>query len=154
MSATASSSIPSRTEPRSPRRHESRAPRTSVSRADHPADAAVARHGRGGRALFEIPFRSPMSDLDVARLTRLLDLSTHLHQKMRPDPNSPGVARLDHHTGLYLERGDEQGQWVLEGRTWGKPTPERVHEWQLLAALAARQLDPSVRLPERQSEAA
>lgn len=115
---------------------------------------SAGHHGRGGRVLFEIPFRSAMSDSDVARLTRLLDLSTHLHQKMSPDPTSPGVARLDHHSGLYLERGEKQGQWVLEGRTWGTPAPESVHEWQLAAALAGRELDPGVRLPDRLSAAA
>ena len=105
-------------------------------------------HGRGGVVMFEVPFRSAMSDADLALLARLLDLSTHMHPKMRPDPNSPGVARLDHFSGLFLERGADEGQWRLEGRTWGKPGPQTIHEWHLLAAQAARQLDPGVALPE------
>jgi len=81
-------------------------------------------------------------------LAHVLDLSTHMHPKMRPDPNSPGVARLDQFSGLFLERGAGEGEWTLEGRTWGKPAPESVHEWHLLSAQAARQLDARVTLPE------
>jgi hypothetical protein len=88
-----------------------------------------------------------MSEDDLDVLRHLLDLSTHMHPKMRPDPNSPGVVRLDHFSGLFLERCAAEGEWTLEGRTWGKPVPESVHEWHLLAAQAARQLDPSVTPP-------
>lgn len=98
--------------------------------------------------MFQVPFRSAMGDADLAVLRRVLDLSTHMYPKMRPDPNSPGVARLDHFSGLFLERGADEGQWRLEGRTWGRPAPETVHEWHVLAAQAARQLDPDVTLPE------
>lgn len=105
-------------------------------------------HGRGGVAMFQVPFRSAMSDADLAVLARGLDLSTHMYPKMRPDPNSPGVARLDHFSGLFLERGAGERRWMLEGRTWGQPAPDTVHSWHLLAAQAARQLDPSVTLPE------
>jgi hypothetical protein len=99
--------------------------------------------------LFEVTFTSAMTDSDLALLARTLDLSTHMVQKMRPDPNSPGVARLDHFSGLFLERGERDGQWLLEARTWGKPASESVHEWNLLAAGAAHQLDPTVEPPER-----
>jgi hypothetical protein len=99
--------------------------------------------------VFEIRFTSPMSDLDLDRLRGVLDLSTHMYPKMRPDPNSPGVARLDHHSGLFLERGAGESQWLLQARTWGRPAPQTVHDWQLLAAQAAHQLDPRVSLPER-----
>ena len=109
----------------------------------------VNPHHRGGRVLFEIRFTSAMSDLDLDRLRSVLDLCTHMHPQMRPDPNSPGVARLDHHSGLFLERGAGESQWLLQARTWGRPTPPTVHEWQLLAAQAAHQLDPRVSLPER-----
>ncbi|MGH2896614.1 MAG: hypothetical protein ACRDPM_25560, partial [Solirubrobacteraceae bacterium] len=85
---------------------------------------------------------SSMSDDDLSLLARLLDLSTQMHPKMRPDPNSPGVARLDHFSGLFLERGASEGQWRLQARTWGRPTPQAVREWHLLAAQAARRLDP------------
>ena len=104
---------------------------------------------RGGVVLFQVPFASTMSDCDLALLARLLDLSTHMYPKMHPDPNSPGVARLDHFSGLFLNRGATAGQWVLEARTWGHPAPQSVHEWNLLAAWAARQLDSTVPFPER-----
>ena len=104
---------------------------------------------RGGVVLFQVPFASTISDCDLVLLARLLDLSTHMYPKMRPDPNSPGVARLDHFSGLFLNRGATAGQWVLEARTWGHPAPQSVHEWNLLAIWAARQLDPSVTLPRR-----
>jgi hypothetical protein len=38
---------------------------------------------------------------------------------------------------------------VLQARTWDEPAPQSVHEWHVLAAQAARQLDPRVTLPER-----
>jgi hypothetical protein len=58
-----------------------------------------------------------MSDPEIALLARTLDLTMHMHPKMHPDPTSPGVARLDHFSGLFLERGVGEGQWVLEART-------------------------------------
>ncbi len=100
--------------------------------------------------LFTIPFTSAMTDAELARLARAFDLSTHMYPKWRPvDPNSPGVARLDHFSGLFLERGAAEGEWVLEARTWGKPAPETAHEWHILAVQTAHELDPSVRMPER-----
>ena len=111
--------------------------------------ASRRSRGRGGRVLFEVPFTSAMSDADLAVLARVLDLSTHMQQKLRPDPNSPGVARLDHFSGLFLERGADAGRWVLQARTWGDPAARSVQEWHVLAAQAARQLDARVALPER-----
>jgi len=134
--------------PRSPEPAVGSRPATP-ERADRAREHTGARHGRGGKVLFEVRFASPMTDSDLTRLARYLDLSTHMVQKMRPDPNSPGVARLDHFSGLFLERGEGEGQWVLEARTWGNPAPESVHEWHLLAAGAAHQLDPGVKPPER-----
>ncbi len=132
----------------------SRPPTASTSAADSRADPTADRHRRGGRVLFEIPFRSAMSDSDLARLARLLDLTTHMHPKMRPDPTSPGVARLDRCTGLYLERGESDGQWVLHARTWGRPAPESVRQWEVLAAWAARQLEPKGPVRERSDSTA
>jgi len=112
----------------------------------------VNPHHRGGQVLFEIRFTSPMRDVDLAHLAQGLDMSTHMYPKMRPDPNSPGVARLDQHSGLFLEHGRGEDQWLLQARTWGRPAPQTVHEWHLLAAQAARRLDPQVPLPERVAE--
>lgn len=115
----------------------------------HAPAPGIHPHGRGGRVLFEVPFTTVMGDADLALLARLLDLSMHMYPKMRPDPTSPGVARLDPFSGLFLERGAGQDQWVLQARTWGNPATQSVHEWHLLAAQTARQLDPRVTLPER-----
>ena len=139
--------------PPTPRRSHSDHARTQRSLPARGAAAALALphinpHHRGGKVIFQVPFRRAMSDADLAVLAHMLDLTTHMYPKMRPDPNSPGVARLDHFSGLFLERGADEGQWMLEGRTWGKPAPWTVHEWHLLAAQAARQLDPDVTLPE------
>jgi hypothetical protein len=117
----------------------------------HPARVDEPTSGppvRGGTTLFEVPFASPMSDLDLALLARTLDLSTRRHAKMHPRRNSPGFARLDHHSGLFLELRAAEGQWMLQARTWGHPAPQSVHEWHVLAAGAAHRLDPTVTLPE------
>lgn len=148
MSATTVSTPTRANRPRSPAPAEPIRPATP-KRAGQASTAIDSRHGRGGRLLFEVPFASAMSDSDLARLARVLDLSTHMHPKMRPDPNSPGVARLDHFSGLFLERGETERQWVLAARTWGNPAPETVHEWHLVAAGAAHQLDPAVTTRER-----
>ena len=94
-----------------------------------------------------------MSDLDLALLARTLDLTTRGHAKMDPRPDSPGFARLDHYSGLFLECGAADGQWTLQARTWGHPAPESVHEWHVVTAGAAHHLDPTVILPERLSAA-
>jgi hypothetical protein len=111
--------------------------------------APSAPQERGGVVLVQVPFASTMSDSDLALLARTLDLSTHMYPKMRPDPNSPGVARLDHFSGLFLNRRPTAGQWVLEARTWGHPAQKSVNGGNLLAARAARQLDSTVAFPER-----
>ncbi len=109
---------------------------------------ASTPQGRGATTLFQVPFASGMSDPNVALLVRTLDLTTHMYPKPGRSP-APGVVRLDHFSGLFLERGAEEGQWVLEARTWGHPAPENVHEWLVLAAGAAHLLDPTVMFPER-----
>lgn len=118
--------------------------KAAVSPAAKPAPVT---HGR--RTLFSVAFASPMSDLDIARLARVLDLDTHLHPKLHNSPASPGVRRLDFDSGLFLLRGPEDGSWLLEGRAWGDPPRELVHKWHLRAAAAAHQLDPTVTVPLR-----
>ena len=68
---------------------------------------------------------------------------------MLPRSDSSGLARLDHDSGLFLTRGEDEGDWTLEARTWGQPSAQSVHEWQVTAAVAAHRLDPKVILPER-----
>lgn len=97
--------------------------------------------------LFEVPFASAMSDRDVALLVRQLDLVTSMHPKLYDSPASPGVARLDFCSGLFLRRDITDGRWVLEARTWGHPSDPIVHRWHLRAAGAAHQLDHTVVLP-------
>jgi hypothetical protein len=129
-----------------PAAHE---PLARTRRREPAAKRPSTPHGRGGTSLFEVSFASVMSDPEIALLARSLDLTTHMYPKMRPSPNSPGVARLDHYSGLFLERGVGEGHWVLEARTWGQPAPQRVHEWHVLAAGAARLLDPTVTFLKR-----
>ncbi len=74
---------------------------------------------RGATTLFEVPFAGAMSGLDLALLERTLDLSIRMHAKMHPRPDSPAFVRLDHYSGLFLERGAAEGQWMLQARTWG-----------------------------------
>jgi hypothetical protein len=90
-----------------------------------------------------------MSSGDLALLARTLDLSTRVHPVTRPRHDTPGLARLDHCSGLFLKRGVPEGQWSLEARTWGHPPAQSIHAWHVLAAGAARQLDATVPLPER-----
>lgn len=108
--------------------------------AGHPGPRVPPHHA---------PFTSHMSDADLARLARNLDLATGMHPKLPNSPTSPGVARLDFWSGLFLLRGATEGNWVLECRTWGDPPPSLVHDWHVRAAFAARQLDPTVEPPPR-----
>ncbi len=116
---------------------------------------AVTTKPTRGDVLFEVPFASVMSDRDLARLAGSLDLSTRPQPTIRPHrdrgprPDTPGFARLDHYSGLFLRRGAVDGKWLLEARTWGRPAAQSIHEWHVLAAGAARALDPTVTLPER-----
>jgi hypothetical protein len=107
------------------------------------------------RTLFSIPFTSGMSDADFARLRSTLDLVIYSSPKPGVSGASLGVVPLDPWSGLFLERGAGENEWILEARTWGRPGESSVHEWQVRAASAARQLDRSVEVPPRErSEAA
>lgn len=129
-------------------RQPASAPAPALAPAPAPSPSSAAQ-GRPPTVLFAIAFASSMSDCDVALLARTLDMTTQMYPKMRPSPNGLGVARLDHYSGLFLARGAAEGQWVLEARTWDQPAPRCVHEWLVVAAGAARLLDPSVGTPER-----
>lgn len=98
--------------------------------------------------LFTIPFRSKMTAVDTDRLRADLDLVTQLSPKPGASAVSPGLVRLDHWSGLFLERGEDEGDWILEARTWDRPPPSTVDDWQMRAALAARRLDPAVPIPQ------
>ena len=100
-----------------------------------------------GRALFQVPFTSAMDDADAAYLARTLDVVTHLHPKLHPSPTSPGVVRLDFDSGLFLDHGTNDGAWVLQARTWGRPSAATVRQWQVRATAAAQHLDPTVPPP-------
>jgi len=117
-----------------------------------PTDSGVVQHAgrpaRGGRVLFRVPFTSAMDDADAVALARMLDLVTHLHPKLYPSPTSPGVVRLDFDSGLFVERGETDGSWVLEGRTWGDPPTAMVRQWYLRATAAGHHFDPLVTSPE------
>ena len=115
-----------------------------------PPSAAISRRPAGGaNTLFEVPFATAMSNLDLALLARTLDMSTRVHPVTLPRHEAPGLARLDHFSGLFLKRGTVEGEWSLEARTWGHPTAQSVREWHVMATDAAHQLDPKVLLLER-----
>jgi hypothetical protein len=103
--------------------------------ADQPEAAAA------GRILFRIPFRSAMRGQDADRL-RSAGLTLNLHPKHPTVVPPLGLASLGLDSGLYLVRGQDEHEWVLEGRTWGTPAPEMVRRWQLEAIFAAKRLDP------------
>ncbi len=120
-----------------------------------PTVASLSPVRQRGEVLFEVRFASVMGDDDLALLARRLDLSTHVQPTIRSRKgtarrhDTPGFARLDHYSGLFLKRGGAEGEWRLEARTWGRPAAQSVHEWHVLAAGAARELDPTVASPER-----
>ena len=62
-----------------------------------------------------------------------------------PGHETPGLGRLDRDSALFLKRGVVEGEWSLEARTWGDPPARSVHEWHVLAAVAAHQLTPRCR---------
>ena len=69
-----------------------------------PTPVTAARRGRR-RTLFSIPFKCAMTDADVARLHRELDLATYLSPKPGVSGAGPGLVPLDIWTGLFMERG-------------------------------------------------
>lgn len=99
--------------------------------------------------LFQVQFTSAMGDADAERLAHGLQMSLSMRPKLHDSPAPRGVLRLGPESALVLIAGDDRGRWVLEGRTWGDPPVPLVHRWHVLAAEAARRLDPSVPLPAR-----
>lgn len=105
--------------------------------------------GRGRRRiLFSVPFTSSMTDADFDLLRHELDLVTYVGPKPGVSGASPGVVPLDFWSGLFLERGAGDGEWVLQARSWGNPPASSIHEWHVRAALVAQQLDPTVQIPQ------
>jgi hypothetical protein len=139
-----------------PRRSAARPPRDE----EPPPPASPSPVRQSGEMLFEVPFASVMSDDDLALLAGRLALSTRVQPTIRSGHvparrhDTPGFVRLDHYSGLFLQRGAAEGNWLLQARTWGHPAALSVHEWHVLAAGAARELDPAVSVPERVRSAA
>lgn len=112
----------------------------------------IERHApqaRGPTVLFSIAFKSPMADADLAHLRGALDLVTYSSRKPGVRAAQPGVVPLDFWSGLFLESGEGQDEWLLEARTWSNPPDPLVHEWRVRAAIAAKGLDPDVSIPPR-----
>jgi hypothetical protein len=99
--------------------------------------------------LFSVPFMSRMTYDHLARLHSELDLVTYLTPKPGVSGASAGVVPLDFWSGLFLEHGVGEDDWMLEARTWDSPPESLVHEWHVRAALVARELDPTVHIPPR-----
>lgn len=103
---------------------------------------------QGGRRLFAVGFRAAIDDRQIERLARRLAMMTHLHPKLSGAPASTASAILDRHSLLLLQRGEREGVWVLEGRTWGDPPQRAVRRWQAAAGEAAALLDPRLGRPQ------
>jgi hypothetical protein len=71
-----------------------------------------------------------MTDEDIERLRRSLDLGIHItnHRQVRGKRREADAAAR-FLVGLFPERGAGEGEWVLEARTWGGPLESAVHEW-------------------------
>jgi hypothetical protein len=101
----------------------------------------------GPQTLFQVPFQSAMGYVEVERLSRTLSMTMCMHPRLHNSPAALGVVSLDGRSGLFLARGKDAGEWVLECRTWGEPPTELVRHWHVLAAEAAHELDPAVSAP-------
>lgn len=123
--------------------------RRSDSSAPRPAAFPIDPHHHGGTVVFEVPFRSSMTGSDLELLRRQLDMTTHVEHKLPVDPNSPAHARLDQGSSLLLEHGAADDRWILQARTWLKPSARTVHDWHVRVALVAHQLDPAVVILDR-----
>ena len=137
-------------------RFDPRSPAAGPSRDEEPPlPASPSPVRQSGEVLFEVPFASAMSDDELALLAGRLALSTRVQPTIRSGHDAarrcdtPGFVRLDHYSGLFLKRGVAEGNWLLQARTWGHPAALSVHEWHVLAAGAARELDPAVTVPKR-----
>ena len=97
---------------------------------------------RRTRTLFQVRFKSAMTDEDAKQLQDALDMTTHLHPKHPAIAPPLGFAPLPF-GGLYLVRGEGEREWALEGRAWTIPEPAAVREAELEAISAARRLDPN-----------
>jgi hypothetical protein len=122
----------------------------------------MATHSEAGGApparvpvtLFQVTFTAAMDGEDLAVLAGALDMPTTLRSGRDASERDLGFARLDHFSGLFLRRGTVEGDYVLQAVTWGHPGREAIHRWHVAAAAAARQLDPSVKAPDRAANTA
>lgn len=136
-----------------PEHQQRQAPRSGSQRSAEPSGAAEhdardqPRRAHPRRTLFSVPLRTRMTDADLARLHHSLDLAIYITPKPGVSGAEPGVVPLDFWSGLFLERGASEDEWILEGRTWGNPPDGVVHQWHVGAALVARELDPTVEIP-------
>jgi hypothetical protein len=121
---------------------------TGAGAAHCPAPTARAS-GPQAVTLFQVTFATEMSERDLAILALELNLSTNVRSKTNLREDNLGFVRLDHASGLFLRRAMIEGRWMLDAHTWGHPPPQVVHGWEVLAAGAARRLDPAVTLPDR-----
>jgi hypothetical protein len=114
-----------------------------------PAPAAAAAPGPLYELLFAIPFHAAPDALLGAVLGSQLDMTMSYEPKMGVAPQALGFARLDYSSGLILVKGQDEGDWTIECRSYRPPAPERVHEWEVRTAVALQRIDPSVKMPRR-----
>jgi hypothetical protein len=104
---------------------------------------------KGANTLFDVNFSSAMTEADRAVLSTRLGLTSHVVPQADPSQGDVRFSRLDNSSSLFLQPGSEAGTWLLQGRTWGDPSAQNVHDWHVVAAYAAQLLDSSVTPPGR-----
>jgi hypothetical protein len=124
-----------------------------IERGPAVAGACCAGGCRGHRAPLPRDVRRAVSDGNERR--RHASAEQRARHGYAPAPQASRESRQPWHVTSgpifrrFLVRGDGPQDWRLEGRTWGAPAPESVHGWHLVAADAARLLDPTVPVPSR-----
>lgn len=116
----------------------------------HSSQVRASRHLLGrSRDPRSRSFCGPMTDMDLARSRAELDLVTYTTPGPGVSGTSPGVVPLASWSGLFLERGEDENQWILKDRSRSNPPDSAIHEWDGWAGVAAPGLDPSLKVPAR-----
>ena len=89
---------------------------------------------------FSLPIHAELSGRPLGLLVSELGMWTHVQPKQeRSIPYA--MAQLDPYTGLYLLRGEAEGQWTLQCRAYRPPPPASLRQWRLHADWVVAQLD-------------
>lgn len=89
---------------------------------------------------FSIRFHGDLSGHRLALLGSELGMFTTL-QPLEQSGDQVGVAPIDADTGLYLVRGETEGEWLLECRAYGDSADGWIERWHRRALWVVGQLD-------------